>query len=91
MELAQRLQTCKKCEKRKFDPNTGIICSLTSRKPEFVSNCNEFVVDPKEASKAAAKAYVPQEQESSGSSYGIWGVIGLILLIIRIVVRFAQD
>jgi len=35
MDLKQRLESCKKCTKIKFS-DTGIIYSLTLRKPDFV-------------------------------------------------------
>ncbi|ADV49608.1 hypothetical protein I2486_11635 [Cellulophaga sp. E16_2] len=91
MDLPQRLAFCKKCEKRTFDPNLGIVCSLTQRKPDFISNCNDFIIDPKEASKIAAKSYAAQSAppEESGS-FSIWGVIGLILIVIRLIFFFGR-
>ena len=46
MELNEKLQYCKICTKRKFS-DIGIICSLTSAKPAFENQCNEFLIDPK--------------------------------------------
>ncbi len=91
MELAQQLSSCKKCEKRKFDPNLGIVCSLTLRKPDFIDKCKDFIIDPKEASKIAAKSYTPAEGEKSGSSMSVWGVVAIIFVIIKIILRFARD
>lgn len=45
MELKQRLEHCKICENRIFDPKTGINCSFTQRKPKFYGNCPDFVQD----------------------------------------------
>jgi hypothetical protein len=92
MDLSQRLAFCKKCEKRTFDPNLGIVCSLSQRKPDFVSNCNDFILDPKEASKIAAKSYAAQSvpQQESGP-ISIWGVIGVILIVIRVIFFFARN
>ncbi len=89
MELAQRLLTCKQCDKRKFDPNTGLVCSLTLRKPEFENDCNDFVIDPKEVAKLNAKAYTAEKE--SGSSLSTWGVIVIILFVIRFVMRMMRD
>lgn len=36
---------CKSCLNRQFDPERGIICSLTSQKPEFILTCKEFLID----------------------------------------------
>ncbi|MFI8603062.1 hypothetical protein ACIGCP_01290 [Cellulophaga baltica] len=92
MDLTQRLAFCKKCEKRTFDPNTGIVCSLSQRKPDFISNCKDFIIDPKEASKIAAKSYaaqsVPQEESSSNP---IWGIIGVILIVIKLLFYFGRN
>ncbi len=51
MNLSEQLILCKKCENRKFDPNTGINCSLTGKKPNFEDTCSTFVLDAKEAEK----------------------------------------
>ena len=91
MELAQRLSTCKQCEKRKFDPNTGLVCSLTLRKPEFDNDCSEFVIDPKEFAKKNARSYAADVESNSTSSGSVWGTIAIILVIIRIVWRFVRD
>ncbi len=89
MELKQQLVFCKQCENKKFDPNTGIVCALTQRKPDFLENCKDFIINPKEAQKVAAKAYVAQEEKSSSMSTWSYIVIGLI--IVRIVMRFLRD
>ncbi len=89
MELKQQLNFCKRCENRKFDPNTGIVCSLTLRKPDFVDNCKSFLQDPKEMQKLAARATVAQEEKSSGMSAWSYIVIGLI--IVRILFRLMRD
>lgn len=89
MELVQRLATCKQCEKRKFDPNTGLVCSLTLRKPEFENDCSDFVIDPKEVSKLNAKAY--KAEKESSNSLSTWGIIAIAIFVIRIIIRMARD
>ena len=89
MDLKTRLLSCKQCENRKFDSAVGIVCALTQRKPDFEDSCKTFVVDPKEAQKAAAKQYVAEEEKSSNIS--IWGVLGILFIVIRIVMRMARD
>jgi hypothetical protein len=91
MELADRLATCKQCEKRKFDPNTGIVCSLTLRKPDFVKDCNDFIMDPKEVSKKYAKSYAAEVESKSGSSMSVWGIVAIAFFVIRIIMRFMRD
>lgn len=41
----EKLQICSTCKKRSFDPNTGIICSLTYQKPTFDDECPTFDPD----------------------------------------------
>ena len=40
-----QIATCKQCTKRKFDPEQGIVCSLTNEKPAFEDSCPDFVKD----------------------------------------------
>lgn len=91
MDALQRLEICKQCEKRKFG-NNGIICSLTEAKATFTSRCPDFVTDQKAAQRATASArYKLQEEEEQSSSKSIWWIIGVILVIIRLIIRFARD
>lgn len=39
------LDYCKRCKKRKFDFQRGIVCSLTSEKPTFEDTCPDFDSD----------------------------------------------
>jgi hypothetical protein len=39
------LETCKKCNKRKFDFQRGIFCGLTNEKPTFENTCPNFEGD----------------------------------------------
>ncbi|MBU2994984.1 hypothetical protein KO500_00995 [Cellulophaga baltica] len=91
MDIQERLAYCKKCDKRTFDHNTGIICSLSQRKPDFISKCNDFIIDPKEASKIAAKSYATQSvpQEESGGISG-WGILGIILIVIKLFIYLSR-
>lgn len=91
MELAQRLSTCKQCEKRKFDPNTGLVCSLTLRKPEFENDCSDFAMDPKEFSKRNAKSYSAEVEGKSSNSMSTLGIIAIAILIIRMLMRMMRD
>lgn len=89
MDLKKRLEFCKKCQKRKFG-DTGIICSLTEKKPDFNGRCNDFLLDPKEAQKMVAKAKY-SDYEEKGSNNSIWGGIVIVFIIIRIILRFMRD
>jgi len=87
MDLLQRLESCKKCTKRKSS-DTGIVCSLTLRKPDFLDTCKHFDVDPKEAQKMAVRTEYKEEEENSKS---IWVYIGVGLLILKIIFRLLRD
>jgi len=63
MDLLQRLESCKKCTKRKSS-DTGIVCSLTLRKPDFLDTCKHFDVDPKEAQKMAVRTEYKEVEEN---------------------------
>lgn len=89
MQFAQTLEICKRCEKRKFDMNSGIVCSLTLRKPEFNDSCKDFVIDAKEDTKLKAKANNLEKEEKNAVS--TWGVIVIILIIVRIFFRLFRD
>ena len=91
MELVQRLSTCKQCEKRKFDSNTGLVCSLTLRKPDFENDCSDFAMDPKEFSKRNAKSYATEVQSKSGNSMSTWGIIAIAIFVIRMVILMMRD
>jgi len=88
MDIKERLVLCKQCEKRAYDPNSGVVCSLTSAKPVFEGNCGDFVIDPKEAQKQAARTQVYEEEKSKNHS--VWIIIGVILIILRIILRLAR-
>lgn len=85
MDTMQRLAYCKQCEKRKFDASIGIVCSLTNRKPDFDAKCADFVMDQVQVQKVSLKAAAAQE-EKSNTSY-IWVIVGVVLIIIRILIR----
>lgn len=45
MTREDHLEFCKRCLNRKFDSNTGIICSLTGQIAAFKNECENFKVD----------------------------------------------
>ncbi|MCX2678972.1 hypothetical protein OOZ15_03380 [Galbibacter sp. EGI 63066] len=85
MELNEQLAFCKKCEKRKFDSKTGIVCSLTDRKPDFQNECSDFSLDIKQANKIATRS------EGSSGKVKTWGYIAAAILIIKILMRIFRD
>jgi hypothetical protein len=77
-----RIELCKKCKKRKFDLKQGLVCSLTSEKPNFVDSCPEYYRDEtiKEYKGVELK---PNNQRAKTLLSLIWVV--LILEIISLV------
>lgn len=45
MTLSEQLVFCKKCHNRRFDADQGLVCSLTSAKPNFQTTCETFHLD----------------------------------------------
>jgi hypothetical protein len=45
MTREQHLEFCTRCLNRKFDPNNGVICSLTGKIASFEVECTDFRVD----------------------------------------------
>ncbi len=45
MEMTERIKYCRVCKSRKFNNETGIICGLNDKKPDFESNCKSFEED----------------------------------------------
>ena len=87
MDLRQQLVFCKQCQKRKFS-DTGIICSLTGRKPDFEDTCSNFEIDPKEAQRIAHKSVKVQKEGTGGSP---WLYIAIALFILRIIFRLLRN
>jgi len=52
MTREEHLRFCKICKKRKFNPNKGIICSLSNEIADFEDECSSFEEDAKIKIKA---------------------------------------
>lgn len=89
--LSERLQYCKVCKHKSFDPKTGVNCSLTSAKPDFEDKCEKFVIDEGEAQKLLMRKKMEAEgddlsdsgffaMEKKGMKKGIAGGIVMIVL-----------
>lgn len=46
MTHQERLESCKECSNKSFDPNRGIVCGLTDNYPTFEGTCISFNVKP---------------------------------------------
>lgn len=47
MTRQERLKFCKTCQKRKFDFNRGILCSITNDLAAFEDSCPDYLIDEK--------------------------------------------
>jgi hypothetical protein len=45
MEREDQVFFCRKCKKRQFDPNQGIICGLIQKRADFEKECENYVLD----------------------------------------------
>lgn len=69
MELSEKLQYCRVCEKRKFSSTIGIVCGLTSAKPAFEVKCNDFALDQAEAQSVLARERAATESEPASGGF----------------------
>ena len=54
MNVLERLKVCSTCKNKEFDPSSGVVCSLTKRKPVFEESCVNYAeVDHSEAKQVA--------------------------------------
>jgi len=67
MNREKQLEYCRKCINQKFDPNQGIICSLTNQKADFEIECNYFEID---YSKFEANKNKDLAEKKSRIAYG---------------------
>jgi len=67
--LEEKIKVCSICTKRSFNPQTGLVCSLTAAKPAWENSCTDFLIDSTEAEKKIAqkKAIEAEEQVSGGA------------------------
>ena len=95
--MSYQLEFCKKCVNKSFSSSEGVVCGLTSKKPTFLSTCPDFVKDVKEERKiaerkAAAESDYVDENGNSTSGWSIaWSAIVFIIVVIRIVIRCANN
>ena len=65
MTRDQHLEFCRRCLNRSFDPNHGIVCSLTGQIAAFENNCTDFRNDESVTLKPDEEiAYTPDETKT---------------------------
>lgn len=63
--IDERLQLCQQCRLRSFDPASGLLCSLTNKKPDFMMRCEYFQIDE------SVQARMPEASPQAPA--GFWG------------------
>ena len=92
MNREHRLQYCKICKNQSMDLKKGLVCGLTNERATFGATCPDFERDElladKERQKLLREQLEPEAEKSGGIS--TWGVIAIILLVLRIVLRLMR-
>ena len=81
--LKEKLEVCSVCKNRKFDPDKGLICSLTKNKPEFENECISYEADPPhiEIQNARSEVYEENKSVSGWLAFFLWVGIGVGALV----------
>jgi hypothetical protein len=93
MTLDDQLKFCRVCNNRKFNPELGVVCSLTQAKPSFEGNCATFSLDKPEAERLLKLEQEAKAEDitqgSSPEAAGIRkGVLGGVIMLVVAVVWF---
>lgn len=97
MNLNECLEFCKICKNRQVDLKTGLVCSLTNKKPQFEDSCLDFLKDEKEAERKLkmkldaagnARSQNGSLNPKKNMNYGIFLTIAGILLLVFISLLF---
>ena len=79
METSERIKICSSCNNREFNPQTGIVCSLTKEKPNFEESCSNYSANLSQNAKEIAERYEPDESDkriSGWLAFFLWGGVG---------------
>jgi len=63
MEIVEKLEFCRKCKNREINSVVGIVCALTHAKPDFETDCKDFLRDETEPDKALDESYALSSSE----------------------------
>lgn len=75
-----QLELCKKCVKRTFTSELGIVCSLTNDKPTFENSCMDYEKDSSIQEYNSGQCLRPNDQRSKILIVSIWIVLGLEIM-----------
>lgn len=87
MEHARRLEICELCSNKDFSPKSGVICSLTSQRPDFEESCKDFSLDSQMiAKKRRLDESQERLQENSRSNVTTGGGVSPVRIVISVIV-----
>ncbi len=75
----EKLEICSTCTKRKFNPEKGLICSLTNEEPIFDDECPAFEADSDQLQKP--KDNNTPQSISGWLTFFLWVGIGLGVIV----------
>ena len=79
METSERIKICSSCNNREFNPQTGIVCSLTKEKPNFEESCSNYSANISQETRSIAEKFEPDEEDkriSGWLAFFLWGGVG---------------
>ena len=71
MNRTYQLSFCKKCQKRLFTTQKGIVCSITNEYATFDDLCKDYVEDPIAKEEIEKKKLLLKNQEIEEESLGL--------------------
>ena len=85
-DLREKIKICATCKNREFNPNIGIVCSLTKEKPTFEDECEVYVADETQLTVQAERVEeLEKEKNITGwLAFFLWVGIGLEAFILFI-------
>jgi hypothetical protein len=77
--MKEKLDICAVCKKKTFDPNKGLICSLTNEKPTFEDECITYEADSDKIEKLKGFAIAHKDKISISGwlAFFLWVGIGV--------------
>lgn len=86
LTATERLEFCKKCEKKTSDLRVGIVCSLTNAKPDFKDSCDDFTLDHAEKIKEESREKLKLEEKEDLRLLPTRILYGILFIVIFIVI-----
>lgn len=91
MENPMHMIYCQQCKNRKLDLSSGMLCSLTNKKPDFKDDCNYFISDPEDKTELKKELKTPNSSIIDLSLKSIISFFIFLIALYRLVRLFFQD